>query len=736
MSQSAFKRYAPFIREYIYRKKWQELREVQVEACNAIMDTDNHAIIASGTASGKTEAAIFPILSLLEKNPSSTIGVLYIGPLKALINDQFSRLTELLEEQNIPVWAWHGDISSYKKKKVIHEAKGVLQITPESLEAMLMTRPTVIKTLFADLRFIIIDEIHAFMGTDRGLQVLCLLARLERAAGCSPRRVGLSATLNDYVPAEQFISTGTNRKAMSVGLTVKSRKLSLGLESVSFPKDEIKAKKEMQNYMRFLYDQCHLKKCLVFANSRSDVEQFIYYMKKIANARKEPDVFYAHHGSIERYLREETERALKEEKGPTVAAATLTLELGIDIGDLDMTVQLGPPVSCSSFVQRLGRSGRRTGHSKMLFVESLNEQESDPLSALPWDLLQTIAVIQLYCEEHWVEPFEIKPKPFSLLVHQTLSILVQKGELKPSELGKEILTLPPFNGRITVLEYKHLLRFMIERDYLERLDSGRIIVGTAAENVCNHYSFYAVFRDNEEYRVLSNSGKIGTIGSPPRIGETFSLAGKAWKVTAIDDIKRKVFVVPSHGTGKAYWHGGYGSIHTKVVQRMKQILEENSQYSYLTRNSQNALMSARVLADNINLLNAQLFSLNNSLYICPWRGTKTIKTLERLLRYGLQEELRIEWVIAYNYYLEVHSTLSTEEFLARCHSLNLQSDYSSLVLRKEYLIVKNEEERLIPEEYPMVDKWDYMVPPELLRQAYLQNDLDIPEAISILTNLS
>ena len=180
MSNSAFERYAPFIQEYIYRKRWTDLREVQAEACDAIMDTNKHVIVASGTASGKTEAAFFPILTILEKKPSASVGVMYIGPLKALINDQFERLNELLDECEIPVWPWHGDISQSTKKKALQVAQGILQITPESLEALLMRRPGDACRLFSDLRFIVIDEIHALMGEDRGLQVLCLIARLEK----------------------------------------------------------------------------------------------------------------------------------------------------------------------------------------------------------------------------------------------------------------------------------------------------------------------------------------------------------------------------------------------------------------------------------------------------------------------------------------------------------------------------------------------------------------------------
>ena len=252
MSNSAFERYALFIQKYIYRKRWTELREVQVEACDAIMDTNKHVIVASGTASGKTEAAFFPILTILEKNPSTSVGAMYIGPLKALINDQFERLNELLDDREIPVWPWHGDISQSTKRKALQIAQGILQITPESLEALLMRHPGDACRLFSDLRFIVIDEIHALMGEDRGLQVLCLIARLEKLTGCRPRRIGLSATLNDYRPAMAYLSAGSSVGVIAVGITSHKRTISLCVESFPVAEDEKQAEQDLQKYYEFL----------------------------------------------------------------------------------------------------------------------------------------------------------------------------------------------------------------------------------------------------------------------------------------------------------------------------------------------------------------------------------------------------------------------------------------------------------------------------------------------------
>lgn len=540
MKNTAFERYSPFIQSYIYSKGWLDLRDVQVEACDAILDSDSHVIIASGTSSGKTEAAFFPILTILEQKPSASVGVIYIGPLKALINDQFERLNDLLKDNHIPVWPWHGDVSQSVKNRALKSAKGILQITPESLEAMLMKHRGTAKVLFHDLRFVVIDEIHALMGNDRGLQVMCLLQRLERLTNNHPRRIALSATLNDYTPAMEFLALGSNRKTVPVGIAQKKRTVSIGVKSFEYSGDKDADIEIVDNYYNFIYDYSHLKKCLIFANSRKRVEAVIAEMKSIAKARFEKDVFYAHHGSLSALIRNEAEEKLKCSIGPVVTAATLTLELGIDIGDLDLTIQLGSPHSCSSFVQRLGRSGRRTGKSKMLFVNEVGPNTGDtPLESIPWDLIQTIAVIQLYIEEKWVEPFQIKPKPYSLLIHQTLSMLASYGELPPVDLARSILNLAVFKNKITPEEFKDILRHLVKEDIIQRLDNGSLIIGMKGERIINHYSFYAVFESNEGFHVISKDGEIGTLENLPDVDECFILAGNAWRVTEVDANHKK-----------------------------------------------------------------------------------------------------------------------------------------------------------------------------------------------------
>lgn len=723
MSQNAFDRYAHFIQEYIYRKNWVDLREVQIDACQAIMDTDHHLIVASGTSSGKTEAVFFPILSLLHGRPAQSINVLYIGPLKALINDQFQRLDELLEESGIPVWPWHGDIPQSVKRRALKSAEGILQITPESLESLLMWRPSDVARLFSDLQFVIIDEIHALMGTERGLQVMCQLSRLEKIAECTPRRIGLSATLKDYKPAIKLLSSGTHRETQAIGIKTLKRTVSLAVTSYDLPEEPEKVEKVMEDYNHFIYEHCYDSKCLIFANSRAKVEQTISDLKNLAERKGDPDVFYAHHGSISAPLRHEVERALREHDGPTVAAATLTLELGIDIGDLDLIIQLGAPFSCSSFVQRLGRSGRRTGKSRMLFVHLNELNDNDLFDSLPWELLRTIAIIQLYIEERWVEPFELKPKPFSLLAHQTLSTLVSFGELSPPELARRILLLPPFHNRVNQDEYQLLLRHMIVHDYLETMESGGLIVGLKGEALTNHYSFFAVFQDTRGYDVYSKQGKVGSLDRCPLEGEIFVLAGQSWKVDSIDEHTKAIYVSRAKTRRVVDWQGVGGHIHTKIIKKMRQVLEEELAYPYLGPDALKQLDHARQTVRDNNMLNGSVFShQDGSFTLCPWVGTKDLFSIAALLRNGLRDELHIRDVGGGRHYLNIRTDLSCKEFLEKLKTINVDSQNPDFILPKERT--------------PRIDKYDNLVPNDLLRIAYLENEMNVAGALEILQQLN
>ncbi|MFB8373952.1 DEAD/DEAH box helicase [Paenibacillus taichungensis] len=718
MSDNPFYRLAPFVQEFIYKKRWESLRPAQIEACNICFHTPHHMLIAAGTASGKTEAAFFPALTELHERPSKSVGILYIGPLKALINDQFERLKDLLSEGNIPVWHWHGDVPQAEKTRLMRSPSGVLQITPESLEGLLMNRPNAIPALFHDLRYVIIDEVHAFMGADRGIQVLSELARIERMAGCKPRRVGLSATLSDYDAATAWLAAGTNQ-GVDVVSSPGGRKLRLRVEHFSFPDARNEEQAEhLHNarkvYYDFIYESTHRKKALIFTNSRTDAEVTILEMRRVAARRQERDVFHVHHGSISAMLREETEAALRTGSGPAVAAATVTLELGIDLGELERVVQLGAPYSASSFVQRLGRSGRREDMaSEMLFVCPEEEDEEAQLPArMPWTLMRAIAVIELYVKTKWVEPLEARKMPMGVLYHQTMSMLKSMGEAEPKELAEAILTLAPF-AQIRADQYQIFLNYLIETDHLQWTEDRTLIIGLTGEKTVNNYRFYAVFKDDEEHKVLNGSEEIGSITTVPPPGYCFSLAGKLWKVEEVDHKHKSVYVKAAKGKVDTLWLGAGGDIHTSVVQKMREVLSDTVIYPYLSPQAVNRLERARRLARESGLLKQVVIPAGgDSLYVLPWVGSKSFRTLERLMKHNLSDKLALRSVVPMEpYYLVVSGKVDGRTLLAEIMSECRAAEDASALLSED--------------EAPYLGKYDEFVAPPLIREAFAVDGLDL-----------
>ncbi|MGE6578593.1 DEAD/DEAH box helicase [Paenibacillus xylanexedens] len=718
MSDNPFYRLAPFVQEFIYKKRWESLRPAQIEACNICFHTPHHMLIAAGTASGKTEAAFFPALTELYERPSKSVGILYIGPLKALINDQFERLKDLLSEGNIPVWHWHGDVPQAEKTKLMKNPSGVLQITPESLEGLLMNRPNAVPALFHDLRYVIIDEVHAFMGADRGIQVLSELARIERMAGCAPRRVGLSATLSDYDAATSWLAAGT-QQGVDVVSSPGGRKLRLRVEHFSFPdaQDEEQAE-QLHNarkaYYDFIYESTHRKKALIFTNSRTDAEVTILEMRRVAARRQERDVFHVHHGSISAMLREETEAALRTGSGPAVAAATVTLELGIDLGELERVVQLGAPYSASSFVQRLGRSGRREDMaSEMLFVCPEEEDEEAQLPArMPWTLMRAIAVIELYVKTKWVEPLEARKMPIGVLYHQTMSMLKSMGEAEPRDLAEAILSLAPF-ALIRPDQYQVFLNYLIETDHLQWTEDRTLIIGLTGEKIVNNYRFYAVFKDDEEHKVLNGSEEIGSITTVPPPGYCFSLAGKLWKVEEVDHKHKAVYVKSAKGKVDTLWLGAGGDIHTSVVQKMREVLSDSTIYTYLSPQAVNRLERARRLARESGLLKQVVIPAGgDSMYVLPWVGSKSFRTLERLMKHNLSKKLALRSVVPMEpYYFVVSGKVDERTLLAEIMSECRTAEDASALLAED--------------EAPYLGKYDEFVAPPLIREAFAVDGLDL-----------
>ncbi|MCL2224998.1 MAG: DEAD/DEAH box helicase [Defluviitaleaceae bacterium] len=732
-----FSRYAPFVQDFIYQNKWEEIRGIQIAAAEAIFDTDDNLLLSSGTASGKTEAAFLPILTELYNAPSRTVGVLYISPLKALINDQFKRLELLLLDSNIPVTRWHGDSSLAKKQELIKNPKGILQITPESLESLVSSKRGACISMFSDLRFVIIDEVHYFMRDARGVQLLCVLERMQNLTGVVPRRIGLSATLGDLSLAQNWLNTGTERACAAPVTEEGKKRIRLHIERfVNFAdKRDIEQKSgagdiigasmraagsttNVANYgdqgdrehFEYLFKQTLDKKTIIFTNSREETEFILANLREIALKHKAPDIYRVHHGNVSALLRETTEDEMKNDDEKIVTGATVTLELGIDIGSLDQAVQVGAPMNVASFAQRLGRCGRRGQIPQLLFtfVESIKIDSSDILGPINWEFLRTIAIVELYTREHWLEPIPPRRFPYNLLYHQTLSHLKSAGELSPAALAQALLSLGSFR-HIPQDDYRDLLSHLVEISQLERTERGGIIIGREGEKIVNSHKFLTVFIAPEYLLVKDENRTIGTVDKVYPVGIRFALAGMTWETVDVNEKSKVIFVKRVPGISVVDWDvEGVIDIHTVLSQKIRSVLESDEMYAYLSPRCRERLAEIRYIARNSGISTNLVTPLSNKKFaVFPWLGTRQLFTLHYALSHAKILN-RIPWMTSP--YIEVQFGGTPEELTEKIHELT-RSDINMYDLP-------------LPDNAQVKGKYNEFIPQKLLRKQFIEDYLD------------
>lgn len=735
-----FYRLAPFIQDYIYRNKWEELRDIQVAAAEIIFDTDDNLLLTSGTASGKTEAAFLPVITQLWEKPAGSVGALYISPLKALINDQFERLDELLEEADIPVTKWHGDASPSAKKKLVKNPRGIMQTTPESLESLLMRNSSNAYRLFSDLRFVIIDEVHYFMDNDRGLQLLSILERLQRLIGFIPRRIGLSATLGDCTNAEKWLCMGTDAPCNTPKVRDKNRRVRLSVRffplAEKIPNSD--SKTLLEHYYEYLYESTHAKRCILFSNSKGEVEENIAHMKRLSEKNHGNDCYLVHHANISPALREFAEKRMKSGELPVCTGATVTLELGIDLGHLERIVQTGCPLTVSGLVQRLGRTGRRgdaVGEMRFAFRWDMSLPPNTFYKEINWDLVMCAAMILLYTREKWVEPMYLPKLPYSLLYHQTMSILAASGSVQPKELARQVLTLAVFRY-VSKEDYLLLLRHMLENGQLERGEDG-LMIGEKGEAAVNNYEFLAVFSVPVEYTVRSSAGNgasaeiIGTVQNPFPPKSQFALAGQAWEVTELDKKQQTIYVKKIEGISANMWTDtGNEYVHTKVMKKMLEVLRSDEQYAFFDESARRRLDDIRHLCRNASMSGEMasgneltggtvfegeriVIALSETVFaVFPFLGTRgTMALLYALRECGFQANVWLQRYIPVC--IEVQTDTGREALIAALNKIkeNGADKYSFR----------------IPENCEIAGKFNDYIPRQLLTKQYIEDYLDTDE---------
>lgn len=542
------------LRFYIHEKGWPALTKIQNASIKAFYTTNNNLILSAPTASGKTEACFLPAISKVSSWDKG-IKILYISPLIALINDQFKRISDMCLDMDIPITSWHGEASQSKKEKIIANPRGIVLITPESIEAMLVNKSELAKTFFLDVEYIIVDEIHSFLWGNRGLQLKSLLERILRYTCNIPRMIGLSATIGEdnYKLAKEFFKNGLDTNI----LVDKSR------NDLDFTIDYFNTEKVSLDVISKLREYALDGPMLIFPNSRDKVETIAVKLNQLFKEKGEDIKVFAHHSSVSKQKRSEIENFAKEAKKEKFAiCATSTLELGIDIGAVTSVSQYGSAHNVLTLAQRLGRSGR-------ISKTSILHQ----ISTNPWELLEALATIKLY-QDSILDPIEKTTKAYDVFAHQILSSLLENYGIDIDEYKYLNKTLTSFSD-ITDEEFEKISEFLQKESYIEIIEN-QVIAGTAIEKLMTKGNFYNQFVLSGVYNVYNDKGKIGELEIRPevQVDSNIYLAGSIWRITQIL-YKNKKILVEKANAGKAPKFSGIGDMDvSKLVRnKMKEILK-------------------------------------------------------------------------------------------------------------------------------------------------------------------
>ncbi|MDH7462178.1 DEAD/DEAH box helicase [Chitinophagaceae bacterium 26-R-25] len=605
------------IKRYVRDKKWESFRPIQVAAIQRILGTEGNYILASRTASGKTEAAFLPILSKVNFNQEG-VQVLYISPLIALINDQFYRIEELCKFLDVEVTKWHGEASKSQKNKLLTNPSGIVLITPESLEAMFVNAPFKVKTLFANLKYVVIDEIHSFIGTDRGVQLKSILSRLQKVNIDKFKLVGLSATIGDYNEAKRMTGDETNTKVL---LDKSAKEMKTQFRYFENEKPELSLE-----LLKDLYVETKDNKVLIFPNSRGRAEEIAVKLRKISERLKGHSFYFSHHSSVDKDLREYVENFAKNNRRNNFCiCCTSTLELGIDIGTVDEVVQVDATHSIASLIQRVGRSGRREGEKSVLLLYATNS----------WSFLQSLACWILY-QEGFIEPELTSDKPYDILLHQTLSVVKQNAGVKRNELSSQMHTNFAFKN-ISIGEIDEIIDGLLKVDLLELVERD-LIIGIEGEKVVNSRDFYSMFKSEPNFKVINAGKAIGELPYSPQIkvDENILLAATIWKIVDVDERSKKIEVITAKDGKNPLFFGTGGTIHPRIRQKMLENLFVTNEYSELDKASSEKLQELRkdFSCFEIKDFDKQrpVLYKDGQAIVFTFQGTKVNRSLDFLLR--------------------------------------------------------------------------------------------------------
>ncbi|HEY5834870.1 DEAD/DEAH box helicase [Streptomyces sp.] len=603
---------------------WPDLRPLQKAAIDPLLDGED-AVLLAPTAGGKTEAVCFPVLSAMARQRWPAVSVLYLCPLRALLNNLIARVDTYAQWLGRRAAIWHGDTPESQRRRIRADPPDLLLTTPESLEAMLIGEKTDHAHLLGSVRAVVVDEVHAFAGDDRGWHLLAVLERLERITGRPIQRVGLSATVGNpqhlltWLQGAGAGSRGGRVIAPTV-VAADGSSASGSLPAGSPPAGEVELDyvASLDNAAKLIASLHHGEKRLVFCDSRRQVEQLG------AALRARGIVTYLSHASLSAEERVRSEQAFAEARD-CVIVSTSTLELGIDVGDLDRVIQVDSPGTVASFLQRIGRTGRRAGSVRnCLFVATREDT-----------LLQSAALLLLW-GRGWVEPVTPPPQPRHLVAQQLLALTLQRHTLGDQLWQQEWNGLAPFDR-----SGEPILRHLVHEGFLDD-DGGLLFIGPEAEKRFGHRHFIdltASFTAPPQFTVLSGRTEIGRIDPSVLTEERpgprrLLLGGRSWQVTFIDWVRKRAFVEPADGGGVAKWSGGgIAGLSYELARAMREVLLGADPPVSLTRRAEARLRQWRddQAPDIVHPAGTLLTRLGDDIRWWTWAGYRANATLAATL---------------------------------------------------------------------------------------------------------
>ena len=627
---------------------WQRFTSVQERSFRSIGSETADLIIGGSTASGKTEAALLPLITAAERRRGG-VSVLSISPTKSLINDQYRRLSAMVQKIDVPIWKWHGEAPENRKKALVRDPRGIVLMTPESLEGRFIRQPLLVRRLFGSLDALLIDELHYFLSGPRGHQLASLIARLDHLALEPLRKIGMSATLGDLDYARKWLSPPSPSEVRIIDEPPTKVPFRFSIRGYEAPVSEKfqTGRRRLQSLQRaslqavgaVLFETHRRGTHLVFAGSKRTAEMLCADLKSRAAAAGAADRFSVHHGSMGKKERERLEQDLRDGV-PSTVVTTRTLESGVDIGSVECVEHLGAPASLSAFRQRIGRSGRRgtPGMARIHVTEEPIQPTTGLLDRLRLNTVRAIAALDLL-EKRFVEPPDPDGTMLSVVLQQTLSYVHQKGGARRSDLGMLIRSVTPFE-RLSNQSYDELLAGLCDPaiGLLDASLDGKYRLSARGEKLLESNEIYAVFQTTVEWDVWSTGEWVGSLARsmPIAPGDQFRLGGKAWKVLAVDDTRHRVNVAPSSSGSAPFFNiSGSDDVHPTVAAEMRRILTEDTIPAECDPVSSEFLREGRSCFREAGLSGRSLVADEQQevCHLFTWRGTRFNSLLAVLLRY-------------------------------------------------------------------------------------------------------